>query len=62
MRTNGVNRSEPLLSMFSEQTIDEETRNDLMAELFQLDSFCLSACFSLALAIRSSATQNMVAC
>jgi hypothetical protein len=38
MRTNGVNRSEPLLSMFFEQTIDEETRNDLMAELFQLDS------------------------
>ena len=36
MRTNGVNRSEPLLSMFSEQTIDEETRHDLMAELFPL--------------------------
>ena len=35
MRTNGVNRPEPQLSMSSEQTTDEER---LMPELFQLDS------------------------
>jgi hypothetical protein len=34
MRTNGVNRSEPQLSMFFEQTTG--ARNDLMPELFQL--------------------------
>ena len=46
MRTNGVNRSEPQLSMFFEQTTG--ARNDLMPELFQLpDLRCVNrACGS----------------